>query len=97
MGAVLAFCAGGCQTNFVGAAKFPGGIDGCETRCEKDGLKMGAFVYAGEYSTACVCEPADKKEADTKRSAQASGPAAVGVVLQARAANERQQHSSQMR
>lgn len=45
-----------CATNFTGAAHFPGGVSGCSTRCSEQGLKAAAFVYAGNYSTACVCQ-----------------------------------------
>lgn len=84
----------GCATNFTGSPKFPGGARGCLDKCAREGMAMGAFVYAGEYSTACVCVPAEEgKSAQTN---SAFGMAAVGVITQMRAAQQQQQHMSMM-
>ncbi len=82
----------GCNpTNFQGSAKYPGGARGCFDACKEGGMKMGAFVFAGEYSTACVCEPLDPPTGGAKQTAGGIGPAAVGVVLQARASQQAHQ------
>ena len=76
-------------TTFNGDAHFPGGPAGCAKACQKQGLSMGAFVYAGEYSSACVCSarPASASaEADDGLAAVAIG--ATGVMTQMRAAEQ---------
>jgi hypothetical protein len=81
----LAACPG--PTRFEGSAFFPGGPDGCAAKCaSQPGLEMSSFIYAGEFSTACVCR--SKAQAAASESDTA---AAVGVVMQARAAAARQQ------
>ena len=89
----FSFLTTGCATSFTGSAHFPGGPLGCAATCERDGMTMGAFVHAGEYSTACVCEPR-KVGVDAKLGGLggigATSAAAVGVVLQARAAQQQQ-------
>jgi hypothetical protein len=82
---------GGCATSFTGSAHFPGGASGCFEHCKKQGMEMGAFVYAGSYSDACVCEPVQDGTKSGRGAGAAFGPAAVGVVLQARAAQQQQQ------
>jgi hypothetical protein len=47
----------GCATSFTGDAMFPGGERGCMDKCAASGMTMGAFVYMGDYSTGCVCQP----------------------------------------
>jgi len=44
-----------CQTQFYGSPSFPHGPGGCQRTCEAVGMKMGAFVYSGQFATSCVC------------------------------------------
>ena len=53
---LLLLVAGGCATSFYGSAHVEGDRPGCERKCEEVGLQMQAFVFMGEYSTACVCD-----------------------------------------
>ncbi len=84
---VLTLCllvASGCATSFTGSAQIEGGRPGCERKCASTGLQMQAFVFMGEYSTACVCEIAGHSD----RSGTAAASAAVGVMQQMRAAQD---------
>jgi len=82
----LLFCCS-CATTFHGDAHFPGGSPGCEQACKGQGMVMGAFVLAGEYSSACVCVP---KGSVAMKGAGALGLASVGVITQMRAAQQQQ-------
>lgn len=73
----------GCATTFVGDAHFPGGARGCFDRCSAQQMEMGAFVYVGEYSSGCVCQPR-KVPAGTAGGSAATAAAAAGVVMQMR-------------
>jgi hypothetical protein len=87
----LSLAAASCNaTAFKGDAQFPEGPKGCASRCRADGLEMSAFVYAGEYSSACVCQPPAAKTTQVGANG-AVGAAGVGVVLQMRAAQQQQQ------
>jgi hypothetical protein len=55
--AVATSLAPACATQFQGDANFPGGARGCAARCETESLRMSQYVFVGEYSSACVCEP----------------------------------------
>ncbi len=68
------FCAA-CSTSFDGSPYFPGGPRVCFEKCDKANMEMSAFVYSGEFATACVCQPRG-------RSARAQGDlgAIVGVI-----------------
>jgi len=72
----------GCATTFTGSAEVEGGRPGCERKCASIGLEMQAFVFMGEYSTACVCE-VPGSAAQARRSAAAAA-VAVGVMTQMR-------------
>lgn len=85
---LLCVALAGCATTFRGDPYFPDGSKGCARECKSRGLTMGAFVLAGEYSTACVCVPVEHAG---KLSGGALGMAAVGVITQMRAAQEQQQ------
>lgn len=69
IGVAIVLLAGGCTTVFYGSPMFPGGPQGCQVHCAQNGLQMSSFVYAGEYSTACICgargQPAAAADATT--------------------------------
>ena len=77
-----------CQTTFTGDAHFPGGSKGCATACQRESLEMGAFVLAGEYSSACVCVPKQKPGAPAAEGGLQA--AATGVIAQMRRAQDAQ-------
>src|SRR5690606_12858421 len=64
-------------TSFIGDAQFPGGPDACRSRCSQDGLKEAAYVYAGEYSSACVCAPVESSKLDGPLQSSSDSPAAI--------------------
>ena len=84
---MLGLVLSGCPTRFTGDAHFPDGPSGCRKACERSGMQMGAYVYAGEYSTACVCTP---KGSGANTGATSLGMAVVGVITQLRAAQQQQ-------
>ena len=84
--ALLLF-AGGCATNFTGSAEVEGGRPGCERKCAAIGLEMQAFVFMGEYSTACVCDVPGRATANA--GAASTAAVAVGVMTQMRDAADR--------
>jgi hypothetical protein len=71
----------GCGTMFFGSSHYPGGPKACQTDCRAKGLAMSAFVFAGEYSTACVCGP---REAESSSSGAATTAASVAVATMMR-------------
>jgi hypothetical protein len=75
---LLPLFAAGCATSFTGDAQFPGGASGCKAKCETDGLTMESFVYAGEYSTACVCGPKSRAGGTAPTSAGGAAPTSAG-------------------
>ena len=77
--------AGGCVTSFTGSAQVAGGRPGCERKCRSIGLEMQAFVFMGEYSTACVCDTPGRAE---HAGAAAATAAVVGVMTQMQAAQD---------
>ena len=77
----LLLLASGCATTFTGAAEVEGGRPGCERKCLAVGLTMQAYVFMGEYSTACVCAP---PSATSGASSAATAAVAVGVMTQMR-------------
>jgi hypothetical protein len=81
----------GCATSFTGSAFFPGGPRGCKARCERAGMAFGGFVYAGEYSTSCFCEPRGSGGSGGSSQSRAStvAPAAGVMLQQQRAAQQR--------
>jgi hypothetical protein len=95
----------GCTgpTTFTGGAHFPDGPGGCQDKCKEGGLEFAAFVYAGEYSSACVCQAPSELRARTgarvsATAADAGSSAAVGVMTQMREAaaeRERQAHKAE--
>jgi hypothetical protein len=64
---------------FSGDPQFPGGVPQCEERCAKDGLKMAAYVYLGEYTSGCVCAPPKDTATQEQQTAddEASDPSAA--------------------
>jgi len=85
----LALATSGCPTTFTGSAHVENGKAGCEYKCKKSGLRFSGMVYMGEYSSACICELAKPAAATTTQgpsAAAASVGAAVGSMVQARAA-----------
>src|SRR5688500_16657268 len=80
----------GCATSFTGDAHYPGGPGACFRDCQEQRMVMAAYVHMGEYSTGCVCAPAQGGTASGSDAVAAAVPAAVGVVLQMRAEAERQ-------
>ena len=73
-------------TRFEGDAFVPGGPAACAARCASEpGLEMASFIYAGEFSTACVCRvrpaPAQSLPAPATSSLtqDSDASAAVGV------------------
>jgi len=78
---VLVGAISACATSFQGSAHFPGGAGACAQRCSADGLEMGGFIYMGEYSSGCVCEPPGST---TSPAPSASVAAAAGVMDQMR-------------
>jgi hypothetical protein len=83
--------AGGCATSFVGDAYYPGGASACFTTCANQRMEMGGFVYLGEYSSACVCQPAHGGGAAPGGASAGGAGSAVGVVMQMRSAQEARQ------
>jgi hypothetical protein len=77
----LALCAAACSTSFTGDPYFPGGPRVCYEKCAKANMEMGAFIYAGEFATACVCEPHERRGRE-KSDAEIS--AIVGVMTERR-------------
>lgn len=71
-----------CATNFTGEPYFPGGPAVCFERCEKVNMEMASFIYAGEFATACVCQPR-RHHRDQART-EADITALVAVVEQMR-------------
>lgn len=78
---------GGCVTSFTGPAEIQGGRPGCERKCASVGLEMQAFVFMGEYSTACVCE-APGRTPETG----GSSPAAAAVSFMMHLRDAQNQH-----
>lgn len=84
----LAVVVSGCPTTFRGNAHVPNGRKGCEQKCKRSGLRFSSMVFMGEYSSACVCEPARPKEptntttAEPSAAAAATAGAAVGAMMQ---------------
>jgi hypothetical protein len=74
--------ASGCATTFMGSAEVEGGRAGCEKKCAGVGLTMQAFVFMGEYSTACVCEPPGRTQG--AEGSPAAAAISVGVMRQLR-------------
>jgi hypothetical protein len=102
--AVFACGMGGCmqRTNFEGEAKFPGGARGCYDKCREIGMSMASYVFVGEYSTGCVCEPLrapgpQPTPAAQRGSESSSVAAAAGVVMQMRADEDAQRQNSYYR
>lgn len=87
----VAALAGCVTTTFTGAAKVPGGPDGCRARCEGWGMQLAGMVQLGEYSDGCICEV--KRVGAGTSSASAAIPAAAGVHMQMVAEAQRQQNS----
>ncbi|MDF2697874.1 MAG: hypothetical protein K0S65_6257 [Labilithrix sp.] len=88
---LLALSAAACATSFTGEAHFPGGPRGCAEQCAKDGMEMASFVYAGEFSSACVCQPRGAGRSPAA-STEAGTSAIVGVMTQMRAQQQRASH-----
>ena len=82
----VALTASSCATQFQGDAHFPGGASKCHLHCEERGLEMDSFVYAGEYSSACVCRPRGHSPQPAAQASASTVPPSVGVVMQMRAA-----------
>ena len=78
---VFLLLAGGCATSFTGSARLEGGRPGCEQKCASIGLQMQAFVFMGEYSTACVCDVPSRA---AHAGSSASPAASVAVMTQMR-------------
>lgn len=85
---ILPFLLSGCATNFVGAAKVPGGPNGCQNECSARGLEFGGMVLMGEYTDGCIClaPGADTSEATVGAGAVAGASGGVGVVMHAQRA-----------
>jgi len=64
---LLALSFAACGTSFSGDAHFPGGPRVCYAKCAKSNMEMAAFIYAGEFATACVCEPRRRSRDETSR------------------------------
>jgi hypothetical protein len=89
----------GCQTptSFEGEAKFPGGPRGCFDRCASQQMDMASFVYVGEYSTACACQPRHASGAATSSNERVSAAvvaAAAGAEMQRRRIQQQQQSAA---
>jgi hypothetical protein len=84
--AVLGLFLSGCTTTFYGAAYYPGGAKSCQINCRAKGMEMSAFVFAGEYSTACVCGPRESEAAPTAAETTASSVAVATMIRQQQAA-----------
>jgi hypothetical protein len=78
----------GCGTMFFGSAHYPGGPKACQTNCRAKGMEMSAFVFAGEYSTACVCGPHGSEASPTAAVTTDSSVAVVTMMRQQQAANQ---------
>jgi hypothetical protein len=83
---------GGCTTQFFGSPMFPGGAPGCHAHCQQTGMEMNAFVYAGEYSTACICGPRRRPAATAEGTTAASAAVVTMVRAQQQAAAQSHRH-----
>ena len=93
----LILVSSGCATSFTGDAHYPGGARACFAKCASEQMQMSGFVYMGEYSSACVCEPrrtgavAVASTGVVGGAGAAGATGAVGVILQARMQQQQQQ------
>jgi hypothetical protein len=100
----------GCvpNTEFKGAAHFPGGAPACFTACQSQNMEMSGFVMSGEFASSCVCRPRPIAPAPAPaqppppapQSSQAETDAAdvaalTGVVVQKREADAAAARNSQ--
>jgi hypothetical protein len=69
-----------CATSFEGSAKFPGGARGCFQRCLSQEMEMASFVFVGEFSTACACQP---RRAEGNAASQSDAVSAAVVAATA--------------
>jgi hypothetical protein len=82
IGVAVLLMISGCTTVFYGQPMFPGGPRGCQVHCAQNGLQMSSFVYAGEYSTACICSPQGQPAAAADTDATTAAIAAVQTMRQ---------------
>lgn len=73
--ACVAVALSGC-TLFFGAAHLDTGA--CATRCRREGLRMVALVYHGEFASSCVCEmPRGSSSSSSSSSSEGAAIAAA--------------------
>ncbi|HEY2404610.1 MAG TPA: hypothetical protein VGI10_01335 [Polyangiaceae bacterium] len=77
-------------TSFQGEAKVAGGPRACVERCRSQNMVMAAFVYVGEFSTACACAPRPEQGMSSNEGATSAAvvAAATGVETQRRIAEQ---------
>src|SRR5579871_4154564 len=83
---VLSLLLAGCATTFFGSAYYPGGPKACSANCRTKNMEMNAFVYAGEYSSACVCGPRESESTPSAAETTASSVAVATMMRQQQAA-----------
>jgi hypothetical protein len=83
----------GCATAFTGDAHVEGGRQGCEAKCQGEGMAVAGMVFMGEYTSGCVCTVPG--QAAPPQAAVAAGggagAAAAGVAMQMRRQQAQQQ------
>lgn len=80
-----------CATQFRGSPNIS--PSECSRRCTEMRGVMAAYVYMGDYSTACVCEPATEHpdSAGGPTGGMAGAVAGVWMQMQRAAQQQRQQ------
>ena len=76
-----------CATSFQGSSHISPAA--CNERCSSIGQRMAAYVFMGDYSTACVCEPMSSAHAAEGGSGSVGG-AVAGVWMQMQAQRQQQ-------
>jgi hypothetical protein len=96
---VILVALGGCamNTSFKGDAHFPGGVQGCQSSCQSQGLEMSGFVMSGEFASSCVCRPPGASAASDDGAERVAADVAghVGVEVQRR--NEEEENDAARR
>lgn len=84
-----------CATQFHGSPNIS--PSECNRRCTDMRGVMAAYVYMGNYSTACVCEPATERADSAGGRAGGVAGAVAGVWMQMQAAAEQHRQQEQRR
>jgi hypothetical protein len=87
----------GCEppTTFRGEATVPGGRPTCESRCAQYGMKLVGMVSMGEsYTDGCICAVPEAAPGAAPAAVVGAAPAVVGVVMQARRAEQQRRQAA---